>query len=60
MQQKINSKLNTKFDFNSIQWLRFIAAFLVVCLHSTFYTKERLDPSIELYNSGGNRVPLFL
>lgn len=59
MQSETSSKLNTKFEFNSIQCLRFIAAFLVVVLHATFYTKERLDPSIELYNSGGNRVPLF-
>lgn len=59
MQQKINSKLNTKFDFNSIQCLRFIAALMVVFLHSTFYTNERLDPSIGLYNSGANGVPLF-
>lgn len=49
----------TKREFNSVQALRFIAAFMVVCCHATFYTKERLVDSVEVFSVGANGVPLF-
>ena len=48
-----------KQDFYLVQALRFLAAFMVVCCHSTFYTKERLLSSVEVFHLGANGVPLF-
>lgn len=45
--------------FATVQALRFIAAAAVVLLHSTFYTSERLDPTLPLYTAGANGVRLF-
>jgi len=45
--------------YQSIHVMRFIAALMVVSLHGTFYTHERLDSSIDLYDLGGNGVRLF-
>ena len=45
-------------QLDTIQALRFIAAFAVVIVHSTFYTKERLA-DISLYDRGTNGVRLF-
>jgi exopolysaccharide production protein ExoZ len=45
--------------FTTIQALRFVAAAAVVLLHSTFYTSERLDPTLTLYTAGANGVRLF-
>lgn len=42
-----------------VQALRFIAAFAVVVLHCSFYTVERLTPSLGIYNLGANGVRLF-
>ena len=48
-----------KQNFYLIQALRFVAAFMVVCCHSTFYTKERLLSSVQVFKLGANGVPLF-
>lgn len=50
---------DAKNDIHNIQALRFIAAFMVVCCHSTFYTRERLSDDIALFSRGANGVPLF-
>lgn len=51
--------LHKSYDFKSIQILRFIAALMVLLCHSTFYAKERLNPSISIYELGANGVSLF-
>jgi exopolysaccharide production protein ExoZ len=48
---------NDKYEI--IQVLRFIAALMVIILHSTFYTSERLDHSTIIYDQGYNGVRLF-
>jgi peptidoglycan/LPS O-acetylase OafA/YrhL len=48
-----------KLNSNLIQALRFLAAFMVICCHSTLYTKERLVSSEEVFYLGANGVPLF-
>ena len=55
------SKINNpgRIEFNSIQCLRFIAAVMVVFLHSTFYAQERLDPTVSKYAPGAHGVSLF-
>ena len=45
--------------FEIIQLLRFVAALMVIILHSTFYTSERLDPGTTVYNQGFYGVNLF-
>jgi peptidoglycan/LPS O-acetylase OafA/YrhL len=45
--------------YEIIQAFRFIAAFMVIILHSTFYTSERLDPNGPIYAQGHNGVRLF-
>ena len=45
--------------YDTVEMLRFVAALMVVFLHSTFYTHERLDPSFPIYASGVNGVRLF-
>lgn len=42
-----------------IQVLRLIAAFMVIILHSTFYTSERLEIGVPIYHHGANGVKLF-
>jgi peptidoglycan/LPS O-acetylase OafA/YrhL len=44
---------------NGIQCLRFIAALLVVIFHATYYTYERLSPSVALWANGGLGVDIF-
>jgi exopolysaccharide production protein ExoZ len=48
-----------KDKYETIQVLRFIAALMVIILHSTFYTSERLDSSTIVYDQGYNGVSLF-
>jgi peptidoglycan/LPS O-acetylase OafA/YrhL len=45
--------------FESIQLLRFLAAFMVVITHATFYVGTRIDHSFPLWNSGAQGVNLF-
>jgi peptidoglycan/LPS O-acetylase OafA/YrhL len=46
-------------EYRTIQALRFIAAFMVVMLHSSFYTSERLGGGLGIYSLGANGVRLF-
>lgn len=46
-----------KYDI--IQAFRFIAALMVIILHSTFYASERLSSGFGLYYRGANGVRLF-
>lgn len=46
-------------QYDSIQALRFIAAFTVVVTHSSFYTFERLSQALGIYTAGANGVRLF-
>jgi peptidoglycan/LPS O-acetylase OafA/YrhL len=39
--------------------MRFVAALMVVLVHATYYTSERLDPAIQIYAKGANGVRLF-
>jgi exopolysaccharide production protein ExoZ len=50
---------NSKNTYNVVQALRFIAALMVVITHSTFYTKERLDPNSFFWPDGASGVGLF-
>lgn len=43
----------------TVQAMRFLAAFGVVCLHSTFYAHERLVHDLPLYKQGMYGVRLF-
>jgi len=52
-------KVSKSPRYNFIQLFRFIAALMVIILHSTFYAQERLDKGIARYNSGYNGVLLF-
>lgn len=45
--------------YDGIQALRFVAALLVVILHSTFYAHERLDSSVSVWELGGIGVDIF-
>src|ERR1700760_3356697 len=45
--------------YEIIQVLRFVAALMVIILHTTFYTNERLDNSTIIYDQGFNGVRLF-
>jgi peptidoglycan/LPS O-acetylase OafA/YrhL len=45
--------------YEIIQVLRFVAALMVIILHNTFYTNERLDHSTIIYDQGFNGVRLF-
>ena len=45
--------------FDSVQFMRFLASFLVVITHSGFYTFERLDGSFEYWRRGASGVALF-
>ena len=45
--------------YQALQLLRFIAAFMVIILHSTYYASERLTIGSILYDEGGNGVALF-
>jgi peptidoglycan/LPS O-acetylase OafA/YrhL len=46
-------------EYWTIQGLRFVAAFAVVCVHSTFYTHERLSADVTVYAQGAHGVRLF-
>jgi exopolysaccharide production protein ExoZ len=45
--------------FNGIQALRFVAALLVVITHSTYYTHERLNPEVTVWDAGTAGVDIF-
>lgn len=45
--------------YDTIQIFRFIAALMVIILHSTYYTYERLNAGITIYNQGAHGVRLF-
>src|ERR1700760_1806110 len=45
--------------YNTIQVFRFIAALMVIILHSTYYLSERLIPGFPTYAAGYNGVCLF-
>ncbi|MFN3557910.1 MAG: acyltransferase family protein [Brevundimonas sp.] len=47
-----------KMTFEGVQCLRFLAAFVVVIIHSTFYA-GRLDPSIDVWHRGATGVDIF-
>jgi exopolysaccharide production protein ExoZ len=49
----------SKPKYEGVQALRFIAALLVVITHSTFYTHERLDPGVAVWNFGTIGVNIF-
>jgi exopolysaccharide production protein ExoZ len=49
----------SRVRYNSVQALRFVAAVLVVTVHSTYYTHERLDPSIQTWTFGTIGVDIF-
>lgn len=46
-------------EYWTIQALRFVAAFAVVCVHSTFYAHERLSSGVTVYGQGAHGVRLF-
>jgi exopolysaccharide production protein ExoZ len=46
-------------SFSGIQSLRFVAAFMVLVTHATFYVGSRMDPSFPLWNTGAQGVQLF-
>lgn len=48
-----------RHEYRTIQALRFIAAFAVVVLHSSFYAVERLGSNLGVYAIGANGVRLF-
>ncbi|NKJ02910.1 peptidoglycan/LPS O-acetylase OafA/YrhL [Novosphingobium sp. SG707] len=50
---------HSRGKFDTVQALRFLAAFMVVWVHSTFYTHERLDASTAIFALGANGVRLF-
>jgi exopolysaccharide production protein ExoZ len=45
--------------YEGVQTLRFIAAFLVVVTHATFYTSDRLLPGTDYWPDGAGGVPIF-
>ena len=45
--------------FDGIQCLRFVAALMVVVLHSTFYASERLTPGSDVWRAGMLGVDIF-
>lgn len=51
--------LRRREQYLLIQALRFVAAIMVVCVHATYYTHERLDPSMPIYGLGAHGVRLF-
>ncbi|MEP9404002.1 acyltransferase [Sphingomonas sp. VNH70] len=48
-----------KRAYLTIQALRFLAALMVVVVHSTFYSHERLTAAMPVYSEGANGVRLF-
>lgn len=48
-----------RIQYDGIQALRFVAAFAVLVLHSTFYTHERLNSEVAIYEYGAAGVRLF-
>ncbi|MGB8899043.1 MAG: acyltransferase family protein, partial [Methylocella sp.] len=48
-----------KENYTGIQALRFLAAILVVMVHATLYTKERLDPTFGIWSPGAAGVDIF-
>jgi peptidoglycan/LPS O-acetylase OafA/YrhL len=45
--------------FSTVQLLRFIAAFMVLLTHATFYLSSRIDPHIAVWNVGTQGVSIF-
>ena len=55
-----NNAINkSKRKYLNIQLLRFVAALMVVLVHSTFYVNERLWPHFTIYDEGVRGVRLF-
>ncbi|MGI8570603.1 MAG: acyltransferase family protein [Methylocella sp.] len=48
-----------KENYTGIQALRFLAAILVVMVHATMYTKDRLDPTFGIWFPGRDGVDVF-
>jgi len=46
-------------EYWTVRALRFVAALAVICVHSTFYTHERLAPGLPVYDQGAHGVRLF-
>lgn len=45
--------------FVTVQFFRFLAAFIVIIYHATYYTADRLDKGLNQYQTGHNGVVLF-
>jgi peptidoglycan/LPS O-acetylase OafA/YrhL len=45
--------------YEGLQALRFLAAFFVLIIHSTFYASERLDKNFVVWNRGATGVDIF-
>jgi len=52
-------KNSHEHNFDSLQFFRFLAALMVVIVHSSFYTSERLTIGSPLFTEGSNGVNLF-
>jgi exopolysaccharide production protein ExoZ len=48
-----------KENYTGVQALRFLAAILVVMVHATLYTTERLDPTFGIWSPGAAGVDIF-
>jgi exopolysaccharide production protein ExoZ len=60
MDNYISASVNPQSNkYDIIQVLRFIAALMVITLHSTYYASERLVHGLKLYGEGYNGVGLF-
>ncbi len=50
---------STQDQYEGIQTLRFVAALLVVLMHSTHYASERLLVNVPIFSNGGAGVDIF-
>lgn len=55
----MTSRQSTNRRLDSVQFMRFLAAFLVLITHSGFYVSERLDGNFEYWRRGASGVALF-
>ena len=46
-------------SYRGIQALRFLAAFMVVVTHATFFVSSRVSSNIEVWNTGAQGVEIF-
>jgi exopolysaccharide production protein ExoZ len=51
--------IRTAERFDGVQFLRFIAAFLVVVTHATYFISTRMDPDYGVWNTGSQGARLF-